>query len=183
MRSLRYRQVEMEEVETSLTMEAKVAVEKQQEERWTHRSVRYDLTMTVHSSAAAADTVSAVVPPSCVGHCCAFGRNLAHHACYLSCADDDADGWANFGDAADGSTGGDAFAAFEADPPLQPAPAPVPLVDGSASDGGSEINGTATAAAGADFEAAFEANFDDVESNELPAPPATDEKNDAEKEG
>ena len=178
---LRYRQVETAE-ETSLMMDTKAVVEGQ-EDRWTHRSVRYDVTMTVQSSNAAANAVSAVGPSSCVGYCCAFGRNLAHHACCLSRVDDDADGWANFGDAADGSTSGDAFAAFEADPPLQPAPAPIPLADGSASVGGSEVSGTATAADGADFEAAFEANFDDAEANELSAPPATDEKNDAEKEG
>ena len=93
-------------------------------------------------------------------------RDNARSQC--GCTDDEADGWANFGDNADGSAGGDAFAAFE-DPPA-PAPEPGLIAEGDASagggDAGDEGSGKEIGGSGADFDAAFEVNFDDADVNE-----------------
>lgn len=126
------------------------------EQGWTHHSARYAQTMTVHV-------------------CHSFDSRLARGCCFLrhhnarslcGCADD---GWANFGDNADGSGSGDAFAAFE-DPP---APAPesgLIIAEGDASAGGDGVGGEGSGkeigGSGADLDAAFEVNFDDADMNE-----------------
>ena len=129
------------------------------EQGWTHHSARYVRTMTVQV-------------------CHSFDARIAVGAVFLrhhnarslcGCADDEADGWANFGDNADGSAGGDAFAAFE-DPP---APAPesgLIIAEGDVSAGGDDAGGDGSGkeigGSGADFDAAFEVNFDDADVNE-----------------